>query len=79
MIESYYGRYLERDGERELQLLMGSDAAPVRKRKVAAQHVKMVTLGAGSPFSAEKPLWSEASPTGFEPLPSGATVRALSY
>jgi len=68
MIESHYGRYLERDGERELQLLMGSDAAPVEERKVAARHAKTVTLGAGSPFSVEKPLWSKASPTGFEPV-----------
>ena len=67
MIESHYGRYLERDGERELQLLMGSDAEQVAERKVATRQAKMATLGAGSPFSAEKPSWNKASPTGFEP------------
>jgi hypothetical protein len=79
MIESHYGRYLERDGERELQLLMGSDAVPIQERKVARRHAKMVTLEVGSPFLAEKPLWSKASPTGFEPLPAGTTLRGLTH
>lgn len=55
MIESHYGRYLERDGEREIQLLMQSDAARVEERIVAGRQAKMVTLGGGSPFWPKNP------------------------
>lgn len=60
MIETRYGRYLERDSERELKLL--SAAGTARRSQ------KPVTFGGGSPVLAETPLWNKASPTGFEPV-----------
>ncbi len=70
MIESRYGRYLERDSKRELQLLIGTGAT-LGSRKRA-------TFGSGSPVLASNSLKDIASPTGFEPAQTDNAAKPVS-
>jgi integrase len=74
IIERDYGRFLASEIESQLQLL-AEPANTREQRRTAVRHPKASTARAGLTVRAEKPLWSKASPTGFEHVPSdGAEV-----
>ena len=64
MIERHYGRFLSGSAAEQLELIEARE----RRSQGLTEKAKVVTLAAGSPNFAEKPLWSKASPTGFEPV-----------
>ena len=64
MIERHYGRFLSGSAAEQLELIEARE----QRSQGLTEKAKVVTLAAGSPNFAEKPLWNEASPTGFEPV-----------
>ena len=71
MIEQHYGRYMgdepdwiEASEAPEAKAATGG----VSRLQDDARDAKPVTPGGLSLVGAEKPLWSKASPTGFEPV-----------
>jgi len=69
-IEQHYGRFLASRVDDQLALL----ATPAVATQVELRKQKTATFGRGLQFSAENPLWNEASPTGFEPPSTGSPI-----
>jgi len=68
MIERSYGRFLASHVDEQLALLQRPDQQISTPALAVGAEAKMQTRGAGFAVPVEKPLWSKASPTGFEPV-----------